>query len=97
MAKAIAPRIRPCSGWSKSKARLDQHVQIPPRVIHDLRRTFSTAMASLRVPLHVTERILAHRSGTVSGVAAIYNRYDFMEEAREALTTYEAHLAKILA
>ncbi len=54
-------------------------------------------MASLRVPLHVTERILAHRSGTVSGVAAIYNRYDFMEEAREALTTYEAHLAKILA
>jgi integrase len=95
MARAIAGRVKPFRGWSKAKARLDKAVSIPPWVIHDLRRTFSTKMAALRVPLHVTEKILAHRSGTISGVAAIYNRYDFLKEAEEALALYEAHLAEL--
>jgi integrase len=95
MARAIAGRLKPFKGWSKAKARLDRAVSIRPWVIHDLRRTFSTKMASLRVPLHVTEKILAHRSGTISGVAAIYNRYDFLQEAEEALALYEAHLVEL--
>ena len=52
-------------------------------------------MARLGVPLHITEQILDHRS-QVSGVAAIYNRYSFLGEMREALMTYEAHIAKIV-
>lgn len=97
MAAAFATRVKPFNGWSKAKARLDKAVTIPPWVIHDLRRTFSTKMASLRVPLHVTEKILAHRSGIISGIAAIYNRYDFLEEARDALSRYEEHLANLVA
>ncbi|MGX7894382.1 tyrosine-type recombinase/integrase [Tsuneonella sp. HG222] len=97
MAKAVMERLTPWSGWSKSKTRLDKAVPIPPWVIHDLRRTFSTNMARLRVPLHITERILAHRSGQVSGVAAIYNRHDFLEESREALAKYEDWLTTIVA
>lgn len=96
MAAAIAPRVKPFTGWSKAKASLDTAVRMPPWVIHDLRRTFSTKMASLGVALHVTEKILAHRSGTISGIAAIYNRYDFMAEAREALALYERHLATLI-
>ena len=58
---------------------------------------FCTTAASLRIPIHVTERILDHKSGTISGVAAIYNRHDYLEEAREALAHYEAHIANIIA
>lgn len=51
-------------------------------------------MAKLGTPLHVTEQILDHRS-TISGVAAVYNRYQFIDEMRVALIKYEAHIEKI--
>ncbi|HHS93899.1 MAG TPA: hypothetical protein ENK63_00945 [Rhodobacterales bacterium] len=82
------------NGWSKSKARMDRRSGVSDWVLHDLRRYFSSTMARLRVPLHVTEQIIDHRS-QVSGVAAIYNRYTFLEEMREALFAYESHLAMI--
>lgn len=97
MAKSIAERIKPFNGWSKAKARIDEKVPIPAWTIHDLRRTFSTQMAKLRVPIHVTEKILDHRSGTISGVSAIYNRHEYLEEAREALAKYERHIQTLIA
>ena len=39
--------------------------------------------------------ILNHKSGTVSGVAAIYNRHTYMPEMREAMAAYENHLAEL--
>jgi hypothetical protein len=54
-------------------------------VIHDLRRTAGTGLARLGVQIAVTEKILNHASGTLSGVAAIYNRYDYAQEMRAAL------------
>ncbi len=84
------------NGWSKSKVRLDQRSGATDWVLHDLRRYFSSTMARLGVPLHVTEQIIDHRS-QVSGVAAIYNRYTFLDEMREALLAYEAHLTKVVA
>jgi hypothetical protein len=42
-------------------------------------------MARLAVAPHVIEAILNHRSGIVSGVAAIYNRHDYLDEKRDAL------------
>lgn len=80
------------SGWSKGKARIDRHVPISPWQVHDLRRTFSTICASLQIPLHVTEQMLAHRSGSISGVAATYNRYNYLIEMRTALENYEKHV-----
>ena len=52
-------------------------------------------MAMLGTPLHVTERILNHKSGTISGVSAIYNRYTYMEEMKHAMHTYENHLRSL--
>ena len=52
-------------------------------------------MAKLGVPLHITERIIDHR-GTVSGVAAVYNRYQFLDEMKEALLQYEDHIATLV-
>lgn len=84
------------NGWSKAKRRMDINTGVSDYVLHDFRRYFSSTMAKLGVPLHVTEQIIDHRS-QVSGVAAIYNRYTFLVEMREALITYEAHLEKVVS
>ncbi|MEM9254171.1 MAG: integrase family protein [Pseudomonadota bacterium] len=84
------------NSWSKAKVRIDQHTEVNGWVIHDLRRYFSTTMAKIGTPLHVTEQIMDHRS-TLSGVAAVYNRYDFMDEMREALANYHQHIETVVA
>ena len=80
------------SGFGRLKKRLDQRLPdgMPPWVLHDLRRTFSTNLAKLGVPQPVTEALLNHKSGVVSGVAAIYNRHQYGEEKREALESWNA-------
>ena len=60
-------------------------VQIKPWRLHDLRRTCSTGLAKLGQPIHVVEAVLNHRSGAISGVAAVYNRYQYLAEKRTAL------------
>jgi integrase len=80
----------PVDGWAKIKRRLDAAMAAQgwnglPFVIHDLRRTAATGLARQGTPIHVTEKILNHASGSLSGVAAIYNRYDYAQEMREAL------------
>jgi|GEM_PF-1650638 len=62
---------------------------------HDLRRTYSTLQASIGTPLHITELLLSHRGGTISGVAAVYMRYNFAAEMRKAVETYEGYLATL--
>ncbi len=86
----------PFSAFSKAAVEFNKPLDVAPYTLHDLRRTFSSTMAMLGVPLHVTERILNHKSGTISGVAAIYNRYSFAREMEEALSIYEAYISKIL-
>ena len=64
---------------------------------HELRRTFSTIHASLGTPIHVTEKLLNHSSGTISGVAAVYNKHAYLDEMRAAVRAYEEHLAGLVA
>jgi hypothetical protein len=40
--------------------------------------------------------ILNHVSGTISGVAAVYNRHAYLDEMHDAFTAYEAHLAEVI-
>lgn len=86
----------PFTGWSKSKIALDKSIEVEPWTLHDLRRTAATRWASLGTPPHVVERLLNHRSGTVSGVAAIYNRFSYWDEMREALEGWEEELQNYL-
>lgn len=91
------------SGWSASKKRLDARVSetaatVRPWRLHDLRRTMATRMADeLRILPHVVEAILNHRSGVVSGVAAIYNRASYRTEKREALERWATYINRVLA
>ncbi|MCK0103255.1 integrase family protein [Pseudohalocynthiibacter sp. F2068] len=84
------------NGWNNAKVRIDKALNFPHWTHHDLRRTYSTEHAKIGTPLHVTERLLNHVSGTISGVAAIYNRHTYLEEMRAAVSSYEQHIAKIV-
>lgn len=84
------------NGWGKSKSNFDQGLEVAPYVLHDLRRSFSSNMARIGTPIYVTERLLNHISGTVSGVAAVYNRYSYLDEMRAAMTAHDDFLAKLL-
>ena len=85
------------NGWGKSKERFDKDLaQVEPYTLHDLRRTFATTHAKIGTPIHVTEKLLNHVSGTISGVAAVYNRHSYMAEMRAAVAAYDVYLEKIL-
>jgi len=45
---------------------------------------------------HVADKILNHQAGTISGVAAVYQRHDFLLERKEALDRWGAHVERIL-
>jgi len=53
-------------------------------------------MARLGVAPHVADKILNHQGGTISGVAAVYQRHDFMAERKDALHRWGSHLAGIV-
>ena len=72
-------------------------VQAPPDWrFHDLRRTAASGMARLGIPPHVVEKLLNHSSGTIKGVAAIYNRHEYHEERRRALEVWATHTERLL-
>ncbi|WP_371229861.1 tyrosine-type recombinase/integrase [Roseovarius sp. 2305UL8-3] len=86
------------NGWGKAKQRFDgQLEEVAPYTLHDLRRTFATTHAKLGTPIHVTEKLLNHVSGTISGVAAVYNRHTYLEEMRAAVAAYDEFLVKLTA
>jgi hypothetical protein len=53
-------------------------------------------MARLGVPPHVADKILNHQAGTISGVAAVYQRHDFLAERKEALDRWGIHVEQIV-
>jgi integrase len=95
----------PVSGFSRAKRRLDAAMlkakgkdePIPDWTLHDLRRTAATGMARLGFPPHVVEKVLNHASGTIRGVAAVYNRFAYAEERRAALEAWGRHVAGLIA
>jgi len=72
-------------------------IEIPPWIIHDLRRTAATGMARLKVAPHVVDKVLNHFSGEISGVAAVYNRFAYLEERRAALEAWGRHIDSLVA
>lgn len=86
----------PISGFGRLKERLDVAVGLDAEDwrFHDLRRTMATGMAMMRVQPHVIEAVLNHKSGLVSGVAAVYNRHAYLDEKREALELWADHVEK---
>jgi integrase len=61
--------------------------------VHDFRRTCRSLLASAGVPGHVAERCLNHK---LKGVEGIYDRYDYLDERREALQKLSAELSRFV-
>jgi integrase len=82
--------------FRKAKQKLDKLSGVNLWRLHDLRRTIVSGMARLGVPPHVADKILNHQAGTISGVAAVYQRHDFLAERKEALDRWGAHVEHII-
>ena len=88
---------KPFQKFSKGKRLLDQFSGVTGWWLHDLRRTCVSGMARLGVAPHVADKILNHSVGTISGVAAVYQRHEFLAERREALERWGTHVARLVA
>lgn len=75
-----ATRIKPMAGWR----------------FHDIRRSVTTGLAAMGVAPHVADRILNHVQGTIRGVAAVYNRHQYLEERQAALIAWAERLKVIV-
>jgi integrase len=99
------------SGFSRAKRRLDAAMlkakreelgrrkddAIPNWTLHDLRRTATTGMAKLNFPPHVVDKVLNHVTGTIRGVAAVYNRFAYLDERRAALEAWGRYVENLTA
>ena len=61
--------------------------------VHDLRRTCRSLLASIGIPGHIAERCLNHK---IKGAEGIYDRYDYLDERREALQNLATMLSPII-
>lgn len=85
----------PFSGFSKVKRKLEKDSGVEDWHIHDLRRTAATKIAAHTEP-HVLQVILAHSTGPISAIQAIYNKWSYFEEKKAALERHEKDLERLL-
>lgn len=88
-------RRSPVSGFSKALRWLHKHLATSDWHMHDLRRTAASGMARAGVAPYVVEKVLNHVSGTISGVAAVYNRYAYDAERCAALEKWGETLSAL--
>ena len=62
---------------------------------HDTRRFLSSTMSKLKVPIDITETILAHKTGSRSQIQRVYDRDARIPQMRDALEKYHTHLHTI--
>ena len=88
----------PISDFSKPKRLLEATMAkslkcAQPRwVEHDIRRTVSTNLARLGVDPFIRRRVLNH---ALTGVDAIYDRFDYLPAKRSALELWAADLLRL--
>jgi integrase len=65
---------------------------LPHWTLRDLRRTCRTGLGALKVAPHVAERVIAHRQ---RGVVRVYDLHEYLDERREALELWAAHVIEV--
>ena len=87
---------KPFQNYGHAKTKLDTACEVTGWVLHDIRRTVVTGIANMGIPPHIADKLLNHQSGTISGVAAVYQRAEFMDERREALISWASYVTALL-
>lgn len=98
---------KPVSAFSFMKRALDATIirertetaiepaDLPGWTMHDFRRAGVTELAGMGFPPHVCDRLLNHVNGAISGVAAVYQRAEFLTERKAALDAWAAHVVRV--
>jgi integrase len=92
----------PISGFSHARARIAAAMdeisgaEIAHFTLHDLRRSAATGMAALGIAPHVVDKVLNHSSGKITGVAKIYNRFEYLPERKAALEIWGRHVESLI-
>jgi integrase len=74
------------SAFNNIKPLLDRAMRPDePFVTHDLRRTFASGLQKIGTDIVITEKVLGHKSGSFRGVIGVYQKHDYVEEARVVL------------
>jgi integrase len=96
-------------GYAKAKKRLDdtmlalarkergEDATIEQFILHDLRRTCATGMASIGIAPHIIEACLNHISGAKAGVAGTYNVEQYAKEKKAALQRWADHVEGLVS
>jgi integrase len=92
----------PVSGFGRGRERIAAAMaeisgeEVAPFTLHDLRRSAATGMAALGVTPHVVDKILNHSFGKITGVAKIYNRFEYLPERKAALEAWSRHVESLI-
>jgi integrase len=86
---------RPISGWSKFKKELDDGV--PNWTLHDFRRTYRSIHGQIGTPSDIAERLINHAAAVQTEVEALYDRWHYLPQMRQAILAYEEHFKALLA
>jgi len=70
---------------------------LTPWRLHDIRRTGTTQMQALGIPIEVTEKVINHKSGETAGIRGVYNLHAYTDEKRRALQAWADFLARLVA
>ena len=84
---------KPINGFSKAKANLNKISKVRNWKFHDIRRTVATNLSKMGYNRMLIKRILNHADGDVT---AIYDRYQYINEKREALQSWADKLDEIV-
>ncbi|MEG3147148.1 site-specific integrase [Sphingomonas sp. RT2P30] len=79
---------------NRIKAEIQAETGTKDWTLRDIRRTFRSNMARLKVPREICEVLINHAPTVLD---EIYDRYDRVEEKCEALAKYEAFMVRLLA
>lgn len=85
------------NAFSRAKREIDKLCGVPSWRLHDLRRTCVSGMARLKIAPHVADKVINHQTGTISGVAAVYQRHEFLNERKEALELWSQHIETVIS
>jgi integrase len=88
--------VRPASGFSKLKLRLDKLLEgkmAGPWILHDIRRTVRTQLSALPVADNVRELVIGHAQ---PGLHQVYDQHAYVDEKRRALELWAARLNTIV-
>jgi integrase len=73
-------------------------VTLPRWTLHDIRRTGSTMLQALGIPIEVADRVLNHKTDEAAkGSRKAYFTWKYEAEKREAMDRWSAHLARLIA